>query len=213
MKGLPYGRQWISEEDEEAVARALRSEWLTQGPEIEEFEAALADFVGARYAVAVSSGTAALHLACLALGLGPGDTAVTSPITFVASANAAVYCGARPVFSDIDPNTACLDPAVLERQLLAGLRPKVVLPVHYAGLPCDMEGLSLLAGRYGFALLEDACHALGATQRVQGRREKVGACGRSAAAVLSFHPVKHITTGEGGAVVTNDRHLADAVRR
>lgn len=213
MSFLPYGRQAVSSSDEEAVLEALRSEWLTQGPAVGTFEESLAAVVGARHAIAVSSGTAALHLACLALGVGPGDIVATSPVTFVATANAAVYCGASPAFVDVEPETICLSPEALEEQLTAGLRPKVVVPVHFAGLPCDMGRLAALGERFGFSLLEDACHALGAKYRLGGAWGPVGDCRASAAAVFSFHPVKHITTGEGGAIVTNDAALAHRLRR
>lgn len=209
---LPYGRQTIDEGDVAAVAEVLGSAWLTQGPQVEIFEKALADTVGARHAVAVSSGTAALHLAYLALGVGPGDVVVTSPVTFAATANAAVYCGAAPGFADVCAHTICLNPEALESALAEGLRPKLVVPVHYGGLPCDLDALAKLAARFGFQLVEDACHALGAGYRFDGRWGAVGDCRASAAAVFSFHPVKHITTGEGGAVVTNDERVARRVR-
>jgi len=210
---LPYGRHWIAEEDRSAVLEALSSDWLTQGPAVERFEESFAEAVGARYAVSVSNGTAALHLAYLAAGVSPGDVVATSPVTFVATANAAVFCGALPRFVDVEPATACLSPERLEERLLAGLRPKLVVPVHLAGLPCDMERLAALADRFGFRVVEDACHALGARYRSAGRWGTVGDCRASLAAVFSFHPVKHITTGEGGAVVTSDPRIADAVRR
>jgi dTDP-4-amino-4,6-dideoxygalactose transaminase len=160
--------------------------------------------VGARYAVAVTSGTAALHLMYLALGVGPGDVVATSPLTFLATANAAIYCGGRPEFVDVDPATACLDPDTLEESLSRGFRPKLVVPVHFGGLPCDLERLFCLAEEYGFQLAEDACHALGARYRLGDTWGAIGDCRVSRAAAFSFHPVKHITTGEGGAVVTND---------
>ncbi|GAB4257785.1 MAG: UDP-4-amino-4,6-dideoxy-N-acetyl-beta-L-altrosami ne transaminase [Deferrisomatales bacterium] len=213
MTRLPYGRQCLDAADEAAVLRALRSAWLTQGPGVEAFEEALAEAVGARHAVAVSSGTAALHLLYLALGVGPGDTVCTSPVTFLATANAALYCGARPAFADVDPETACLDPEALEARLEAGLRPKVVAAVHYAGLPCDLARLGALAERFGFVLVEDACHALGARYRLDDAWGPVGDGRASRAAVFSFHPLKAVTTGEGGAVVTNDPELAERVRR
>ncbi len=204
----------MDEDDERAILEVLRSDWLTQGPAVDQFEEALAEAVGARYAVCLSSGTAALHLAYLAAGTGPDDVVATSPITFVATANAALYCGARVEFVDVDPENACLTPEALEARLQSGLRPKIVVPVHYAGLPCDMERLGHLAERYGFRLVEDACHALGARYRLgDGQWGTVGDCRFSLAAVFSFHPVKHITTGEGGAVVTNDPDVRDTVRR
>jgi UDP-4-amino-4,6-dideoxy-N-acetyl-beta-L-altrosamine transaminase len=206
---IPYGRQSISPEDVEAVLRVLRSDFLTQGPEIEAFEKAAAGFCGATHAVAVSSATSALHIACLAAGLGPGDRLWTSPNTFVASANCALYCGAHPDFVDIDPDTGNMDAAALERKLrearVMGTLPKVVVPVHFAGQPCDMEAIGRLAGEYGFTVIEDASHALGAFHR----DSRVGGCDRSGMAVFSFHPVKIATTGEGGMVLTRDAALAE----
>lgn len=210
---IPYGHQWIEEDDVAAVTEVLRSDWLTTGPWVERFEGALAEAVGARYAVAVCNGTAALHLACLAAGVGPGDVVVTSPITFVASANCALYCGAMPIFVDIDPETRNLSPVRLRHA--AGIakfagRPLqgAVIPVHYAGLPCALPEVAAVAGAHGLVVIEDACHALGAEYRVEdGSWCRVGSCRHSAMAVFSFHPVKHITTGEGGAVTTNDPEL------
>jgi len=209
---LNYGRHWIFHEDEEAVLEVLRSEWLTQGPRVEQFEEAFAQAVGARCAVAVSNGTAALHLAYLACGLEPGDVAVTSPISFLSTANAMVYCGARPEFVDIDSETVSLSLDLLEEKLQDGFRPKLVVPVHYGGLPCDMQRLGALADKFGFCIVEDACHALGAQYRLNGSPHCVGDCKVSTAAVFSFHPVKHITTGEGGAIVTNDIKIAELAR-
>lgn len=200
---IPYGRQDISSEDIEAVVEVLRSDWLTQGPAIARFEQSVADYCGVRYAVAVTSATAALHIACLALDLGPGDRLWTSPNTFVASANCGRYCGATVDFVDIDPHTYNLSVTALAQKLVTaerqGTLPKVVVPVHLAGQSCDMLRIHELAGRYGFRIVEDASHAIGATYRGQ----PVGSCGFSDLAVFSFHPVKIITTGEGGIVVTN----------
>ena len=223
---IPYGRQWIDDNDIRAVVEALRSDWLTQGQRVKEFEERFAQYVGATYAVAVSSGTAALHVAYLAAGIGPGDEVITSPLTFVATANAAVYCGATPAFVDIDPDTACLDPQALEAYLEKRFaspasplpRPKAIVPVHFSGLPCEMHRIYEIAGKYGLAVIEDACHALGAEYmcsfyktggRITGRDNwvKVGCCRHSAMSVFSFHPVKHITTGEGGMVTTNNQTL------
>ena len=208
---IPYGRQSISDADIGAVVDVLRSDWLTQGPEIERFEHVVADYVGARYAVAVSNGTAALHLACLAAGLGPGDRLWTSPITFVASANCGRYCGADVDFVDIDPRTYDMSPDALEAKLVAAERedrlPAVVIPVHLAGQPCDMARIAELADRYGFTVIEDASHAIGATYR----NSRTGDGTYSAMTVLSFHPVKIVTTGEGGMVLTNDDALAGKV--
>ncbi len=205
---IPYGRQTITEQDIAAVCRALRSDWLTQGPEVPAFEKAVSAYCGANYAVAVNSGTAALHLACLSLGVGPGDMVWTSPITFVASANCARYCGADFDFVDIDPRTYNMSPSHLEEKLkyarANGRLPKVVIPVHLTGQSCDMEAIHQLSQAYGFRIIEDACHALGG--RYQG--EPIGNCRFSDITVFSFHPVKTITTGEGGMALTNNPELA-----
>ncbi|MFM4900932.1 UDP-4-amino-4,6-dideoxy-N-acetyl-beta-L-altrosamine transaminase [Aeromonas hydrophila] len=205
---IPYGRQSISEADIEAVVEVLRSDFLTQGPVVPRFEQAVADYCGARFGVAVNSGTAALHIACLALGVGPGDWVWTSPISFVASANCALYCGAQVDFIDIEPDTGNMCAMELERKLVAakaqGCLPKVVIPVHFAGLPCDMQEIHRLGQEYGFKIIEDACHALGA--RYHG--EPTGNGRYSDITVFSFHPVKIITTGEGGMAMTNDPALA-----
>lgn len=204
---IPYGRQEILDADVEAVVAVLRSDFLTQGPAVPRFEAAIAAYCGVGHAVAVNSATAALHIACAALGLGPGDRLWTSPITFVASANCGLYCGAEVDFVDVDPETANLCPQALEARLrearAAGRLPKIVVPVHLTGEPCNMEAIWALADEYGFAVVEDASHAIGAWRA----GAPVGS-GRSAAVVFSFHPVKIVTTGEGGAVVTNDPELA-----
>ncbi|PTN34143.1 UDP-4-amino-4,6-dideoxy-N-acetyl-beta-L-altrosamine transaminase [Desulfonatronum sp. SC1] len=206
---IPYGRQSISEQDVAAVCSVLRSHFLTQGPKVPEFETAVAEYCNAGHAVAVNSGTSALHLACLALGLGPGDTLWTSPITFVASANCALYCGASVDFVDIEPRTYNLCPQALEEKLRAaqqsGKLPKVLVPVHFSGQPCDMEAIHGLSRQYGFRILEDASHALGARYK----NEPVGNCQYSDITVFSFHPVKIITTGEGGMAVTNDQGLGE----
>ena len=205
---VPYGRQTITEADIASVVDVLRSPFLTQGPAVPIFEQAVAAKVGARYGVAVNSATSALHIACLALGLGPGDQLWTSPITFVASANCALYCGATVNFVDIEPSTGLMSMAALQSKLEQaegqGTLPKVVVPVHLAGSSCDMAAIGALAERYGFAVLEDASHAIGG--RYQG--EPVGNCRHSAITVFSFHPVKIITTGEGGLATTNDPELA-----
>lgn len=209
---IPYGRQSISEADIEAVVEVLKSDFLTQGPVVPRFEQAVADYCSARFGVAVNSGTAALHIACLALGVGPGDWVWTSPISFVASANCALYCGARVDFVDIEPDTGNMCAVELERKLMAakaeGRLPKVVIPVHFAGLPCDMKEIHRLGQEYGFRIIEDACHALGA--RYQG--EPTGNGRYSDITVFSFHPVKIITTGEGGMAMTNDPALAKTMR-
>ena len=205
---LPYGRQTITEADIAAVVEVLRSPFLTQGPVVSAFEQAVAAKVGARHGVAVNSATSALHIACLALGLGPGDRLWTSPITFVASANCGRYCGAMVDFVDIEPATGLMSVAALQTKLEQaernGMLPKVVVPVHLTGSSCDMAAIESLAERYGFAVLEDASHAIGG--RYQG--EPVGNCHHSAITVFSFHPVKIITTGEGGLATTNDPLLA-----
>lgn len=205
---LPYGRQTISEADIAAVEEVLRGPYLTQGPVVPAFERAVADRVGARHGVAVNSATSALHIACLALGLGPGDRLWTSPITFVASANCGLYCGAAVDFVDIEPSTGLISvphlAAKLEHAEREGTLPKVVVPVHLAGTSCDMAALGALAQRYGFALLEDASHAIGG----EYHSAPVGNCRHSAITVFSFHPVKIITTGEGGLATTNDPLLA-----
>ena len=201
---LPYGRQSVTEADIAAVVEVLRSPYLTQGPTVPAFERAVAAKVNARHGVAVHSATSALHIACLALGLGPGDRLWTSPITFVASANCGRYCGADVDFVDIDPSTGLMSMAALEAKLAQaereGCLPKVVVPVHLTGSSCDMAAIGSLAKRYSFAVLEDASHAVGG--RFQG--EPVGNCSHSAITVFSFHPVKIITTGEGGLATTND---------
>lgn len=205
---IPYGRQVITDSDISAVVDVLQSPFLTQGPAIPAFEQAVAAKVDARYGVAVNSATSALHIACLALGLQKGDRLWTSPITFVASANCGRYCGAEVDFVDIDSSTGLMSVPALEIKLSQaereGALPKVVVPVHLTGSSCDMAAIGLLAKRYGFAVLEDASHAIGGCY--QG--EPVGNCRHSAITVFSFHPVKIITTGEGGLATTNDYELA-----
>jgi UDP-4-amino-4,6-dideoxy-N-acetyl-beta-L-altrosamine transaminase len=198
---IPYGRHHIDEEDIQAVADVLRSGLLTQGPAVEAFEQAIAKYVGSKYAIAVASGTAGLHLAALVAGVGPSKALVTSPITFVASANAALYLGGRPLFADIDPATINLSPEHLEDVLRGNRDVGAVVPVHYAGLPCDMPAIRKAADAVGAAVIEDAAHALGA-QYPDGRR--VGCCADSLMTVFSFHPVKAIAAGEGGMITTND---------
>lgn len=204
---IPYGRHWIDDDDIKAVVEVLKSDWLTQGPAIEQFEHAIAEYCGVRYAVAVSSGTAALHIACLAAGLGKGDILWTSPNTFVASANCALYCGARPDFVDIDPHTYNMSINALEARLSEsekkGRLPKIVIPVHFAGQSCEMEKIQWLSKKYGFTVIEDACHAIGGSYK----GSKIGSCTFSDMAVFSFHPVKIITTGEGGMILTNNNDL------
>ena len=208
---LPYGRQTISEEDISAVEQVLRSPYLTQGPAVPAFEQAVAARVAASHSLAVNSATSALHLACLALGLKSGDWLWTSPITFVASANCARYCGANVDFVDTDPATGLISiealAAKLEHAERNGTLPKVVVPVHLCGTSCDMTSIGALADRYGFSVLEDASHAIGGRYQ----REPVGSCIHSSICVFSFHPVKIITTAEGGLATTNDPQLAQRI--
>ena len=247
---IPYGRQDISQADIDAVVEVLRSDFLTQGPMLQRFEEAVAQYCRTQHAVAVNSATSALHIACLALDLGPGDWLWTSPNTFVASANCALYCGARVDFVDIDPRTYNMSVERLKEKLeqaeKEGRLPKIVMPVHFAGQPCDMQAIHTLSQRYGFKVIEDASHSIGASYTpVIARGEaalqsseaaqhpsspsviarsseaatrqstsiKVGSCSHSHITVFSFHPVKIITTGEGGMAMTNDPDLANRMRR
>ncbi|OGT44929.1 MAG: UDP-4-amino-4,6-dideoxy-N-acetyl-beta-L-altrosamine transaminase [Gammaproteobacteria bacterium RIFCSPHIGHO2_12_FULL_38_11] len=209
---IPYGRQHIDHEDIAAVVQALQSDWLTQGPMIEQFEQAIAKQVQAKYAVSTCNATAALHVACRALGLGHGDRLWTSPNTFLASANCALFCGAQVDFVDIDPRTYNLCPIALEEKLKQaekqGALPKIIMPVHFAGQSCDMEKIFQLAKRYHCFVLEDASHAIGADYH----ETKVGSCKYSDISVFSFHPVKIMTTGEGGVAVTNQIHLYEKMK-
>ena len=206
---IPYGRQDITQTDIDAVVGVLQSDFLTQGPMVPRFEQSVAQHVGATHALAVNSATSALHIACLALGLGPGDRLWTTPITFVASANCALYCGADVDFVDIDPRTYNLCPQALALKLeqaeREGTLPKVVVPVHLCGQPCDMQAIHALSLRYGFKIIEDASHAIGG--KYQG--EFIGNSRYSDITVFSFHPVKIITTAEGGMALTNDEALAN----
>ncbi|WP_280040574.1 UDP-4-amino-4,6-dideoxy-N-acetyl-beta-L-altrosamine transaminase [Pseudomonas sp. Hg5Tf] len=206
---IPYGRQDITQADIDAVVEVLQSDFLTQGPMVPLFEQRVAEHVGASHALAVNSATSALHIACLALGLGPGDRLWTTPVTFVASANCGLYCGAEVDFVDIDPRTYNLCPQALERKLeqaeREGTLPKVVVPVHLCGQPCDMQAIHALARRYSFKVIEDASHAIGG--KYQG--EFIGNGKYSDITVFSFHPVKIITTAEGGMALTNDAELAN----
>ena len=206
---IPYGRQSVSQEDIDAVVAVLRSDWLTQGPAVPAFEAAVAGICGVQHAVAVNSATSALHIACLALGVGGGDVVWTVPNTFVASANCALYCGASVDFVDIDSDTLCMSAPALEAKLASAQSsgtplPKVVIPVHFGGQSCDMAAIHALALRFGFYVIEDASHAIGASYQDQA----VGSCRYSDITVFSFHPVKIVTTGEGGMAVTNHAELA-----
>jgi len=204
---IPYGKQTIEDEDIAAVVDALRSDWLTQGPLVERFEHALAKRCGARHAVVVANGTLALHLACVVAGMKPGDEGITSSLTFLASANCMLYCGATPVFVDICPTTWNMDRRALESAVTD--RTKVIIPVHFAGLPCEMREIRALARNRGLTIIEDACHALGATYE----ELPIGAPEASDMVCLSFHPVKHITTGEGGAILTQDDSVAERLRQ
>jgi UDP-4-amino-4,6-dideoxy-N-acetyl-beta-L-altrosamine transaminase len=210
---IPYGRQNVSKNDIEAVSDILKSDFLTQGPAVPKFESAIALISGAKYSVAVNSATSALHLACLALGVGPGDYVWTSPITFVASANCALYCGAKVDFVDIDPCTYNMSVSILIEKLKQAQKtntlPKVLIPVHLAGQSCDMKLINGLALKYGFKIIEDASHAIGARYL----EKPVGNCYYSDITIFSFHPVKIITTGEGGMAITNNHNLANIMQR
>ena len=201
---IPYGRQWIDENDIQAVVEVLRSDWLTTGPKVAEFEQAFAGFVEAGEAVAVNSGTAALHAAMFALGIGPGDEVVLPSMTFVATANAVVFQGGTPVFADVDPDTLRIDPNAVADKITT--RTKAVVAVDYAGQPCDYDALRTISNRNGLLLIADACHSLGA----EYKGNKVGTLADMT--VFSFHPVKHITTGEGGMVVTDHPDMATKMR-
>ena len=209
---IPYSRQNINQADIDAVVAVLHSDYLTQGPTVPAFEEAISTRVGAKYAVAVSSATSALHIACLALGVGKGDSVWTTPITFAADANCAIYCGAMVDFVDIDPRTYNLSVDRLAEKLAlakkAGTLPKVVIPVHLCGQPCDMAGIHELSHQYGFKIIEDASHAIGGKYK----GEPIGNGRYSDITIFSFHPVKIITTGEGGMAVTNDADLAKHLR-
>ena len=196
---IPYGRQYIDEEDIQAVVDVLKSDYITTGPKISEFERSIKEYTGAKYAVVVSNGTAALHAACFAAGIGPEDEVITSPMTFAASANCILYMGAKPVFADIDHNTYNIEPKEILRKITS--RTKAIIPVHFTGQPCDMDEILRIAEKHGLMVIEDGAHALGTIYK----DKKIGNI--SAMTTLSFHPVKHITTGEGGAVTTNDRIL------
>jgi len=206
---IPYGKQDINQADIDAVVAVLQSDWLTQGPKVPAFEQGVCEVTGARFAVAVSSATSALHIACLALDVGPGDRVWTSPITFVASANCALYCGADIDFVDVDPHSGNLCPQALAVKLAQakteGTLPKVVIPVHLCGHSCDMAAIAELAKEYGFKVIEDASHGIGGSY--QGH--KLGSCHYSDITVFSFHPVKIITSAEGGMAMTNSAELAD----
>lgn len=196
---IPYGRQYIDDEDIQAVVDVLKSDFLTTGPAVKDFEKAVADYVGAKYAVAIANGTAALHAACFAAGIKEGDEVITTPITFAASANCVLYCGGTPVFADIKKDTYNIDPEDIRRKITS--KTKAIIPVHYTGQPCEMEEIQKIAKEHNLIVIEDAAHALGADYK----GEKIGSL--SDMSTFSFHPVKHITTGEGGMVTTNDEKL------
>ena len=201
MINIPYGKQWIEEDDIESVIEVLKSPYITQGPKIKEFEEKLAEICRAKYAVVFNSGTSALHAAYFAVGLSKGDEFITSPITFVATSNAGLYLGAKPIFCDVEEDTGNINVNVLEEKITS--KTKLIVPVHYAGHPCDMERIKEIADRYDLFVIEDACHAIGAKYK----DSRIGSCRYSDMTVFSFHPVKHITTGEGGAVLTNREDL------
>ena len=196
---IPYGRQSIDDADIEAVVKVLKSDYLTTGPAVEAFEKKVADYVGAKYAVAVSNGTAALHVACLAAGIGEGDEVITTPITFAASANCVLYCGGTPVFADIDPDTYNISPEELESKITP--QTKAIIPVHYTGQPCDMDAILEIARKHDLLVIEDGAHALGASYK----GKKIGSIADMTC--FSFHPVKPVTTGEGGMIVTDNEEL------
>ncbi|MGH7000943.1 MAG: aminotransferase class I/II-fold pyridoxal phosphate-dependent enzyme, partial [Stellaceae bacterium] len=215
---LPYGRHAIEQDDIDAVVKILRGDWLTTGPAVNEFESALAAYCGASDAVSCANGTAALHLACLALGLGPEDTVIVPSITFVASANAARLVGAEIVFADVDPDTGLMETShladAIERAVRQGRRPTAAIPVHLGGQCADLASLGKLAAQHDMAVIEDACHAIGTRyRRGNGPAVSIGSGVDSALTVFSFHPVKTITAGEGGAVLANDADLARRLRQ
>ena len=201
---IPYGRQWIVQDDIDAVVEVLCGDYVTTGPNVEAFEQSVAEYTGAKYAVAVSNGTAALHIACLAAGIKEGDEVITTPITFAASSNCALYCGATPVFADIDPKTYNIDLQDVERKITP--RTKAIVAVHFTGQPCRMDELHQLAKKHDLVVIEDAAHALGADYK----GKKIGSM--SHMTTFSFHPVKHITTGEGGMVTTNSKELYEKLK-
>jgi dTDP-4-amino-4,6-dideoxygalactose transaminase len=210
QKVIPYGRQHITDEDIQAVVNVLKSDFLTQGPEIEKFEKSFADYIGSKYAVAVSNGTAALHLSNLALGVTQGKKVITTPITFAASANSVLYCGGEVDFLDIDPRTYVMDLDLLEQKLQNAPMGTYsgIIPVDFAGYPVNMERLRAIANQYGLWIIEDACHAPGAFYTdSNGIKQKNGNGVHADLAIFSFHPVKHIACGEGGMITTNKKNL------
>jgi len=207
QKIYTYAKQSISWSDIWQVVKVLRSPWLTQGPRVREFEEQLCEYTGATYAVAVSNGTAALHLATLAAGITQGDEGITSPITFLASANCIAYAGGTVKFADVEPETANIDPAEIAKQITD--KTKILIPVHFAGQPCDMQKIHALAKKHNLKIIEDAAHAVGS----EYKGTKIGSCDYSDATIFSFHPVKTIATGEGGAITTNDENMYKALLR
>tara|TARA_R110000868_G_scaffold155691_6_gene382162 strand:+ start:29737 stop:31851 length:2115 start_codon:yes stop_codon:yes gene_type:complete len=203
-KMLYYGKQYIDTDDVESVIKTLKSDWLTQGPKVAEFEKRITNLVDAKYAVAMSNWTCGLHMACLALGVGPGDAVITSPLSFVASSNCAVYCGATPLFADIDSETLNIDPEKVEDLLKANSNVKVIIPVHFGGSSCDMQKLAEIARKYNVKIIEDAAHGIGGSH---ADGSKIGSCKFSDISGFSFHPVKNITSGEGGVITTNDKEI------
>jgi UDP-4-amino-4,6-dideoxy-N-acetyl-beta-L-altrosamine transaminase len=212
MKSIPYGKQSISDADIDEVVKVLRSDWLTQGPKVREFEDALANQCGVKHCIVVSSGTMALHMACLAIDVQPGDYGLTSPLSFLASANCIMFCGGSVDFTDIDPGSLCMSTAKIKEYCENKRTPKVVIPVDFAGIPADLPGLWDLSREFGFKLLEDAAHAIGSSYIYEGNNYFCGSCAHTDMAVFSFHPVKTITSGEGGAVLTNNDELAAKIR-
>jgi UDP-4-amino-4,6-dideoxy-N-acetyl-beta-L-altrosamine transaminase len=215
-KLIPYGHQYIDSADVKEVMNVLSSDWITQGPKVKQFEDALCKYTGVKYAVAVSSGTAALHLSMMALGIGKENKVITSPITFSASANCAIYVKARPLFIDIDDQTYHLDTGKLRDFLrIPSCRKqvKVIIPVHFMGTVADIAEIKNICDKYGIKVVEDAAHALGAKYKFKGSWVSVGSCIHSDAAIFSFHPIKHITTGEGGAVLTNSKKIYEKALR
>jgi len=219
-KTIPYSRQYVDEDDIAAVVSVLKSDYLTQGPVIAKFESAIADYTGARYCVVFSSGTAALHAAYFAADLKEGDEIITSPITFVATSNAALYLRAAPIFADVEIDTANLDVTKIEEKITS--KTKIIVPVHYAGQPADLKPIYSIANKHGITIIEDACHALGAQYRIERSIDqavsvandgwtRIGSCAHSDMTILSFHPVKHIATGEGGAVLTNNNEIYESL--
>jgi len=211
---INYGKQTVETIDLQAVIETLQSDWLTQGPKVSAFEAALTEYCGARFAVAVSNGTAALHLANLAMNVQPGDGVITTPITFLATANAVIYCGGRPYFSEIDLDTINIDPIAVKKVLAHTPGIKGIIPVHFAGVVANLEKINAIAHQNNLWIIEDACHALGGNWiDSEGTKRRIGDCAYSDMTVFSFHPVKQITTGEGGAILTNSEKLYQRLKK